>query len=98
MVIATVSTTPKTAEASPCAKFIAAAMNTVAVTPESRFIRTGVPSRGWKAPRPRLKNPSSAAAIACIRSATIIQALPWVSSATTNSTATKVSSGPRQSP
>jgi hypothetical protein len=97
-VIATVSTTPKTAEASSPARFIAAAMKAVAVMPESTFIRTGVPSRGWKTPRARLKNPPSAAAIACIRSLTIIQALPWVTSANANSTAVAVSSGPLRSP
>ncbi len=64
--------------------------------PDSRLVRTGVPSRGWKAPRARVKNAPSAAAMACMRSLTIIQALPWVRRAKTNMTAVRVSTGRRR--
>ena len=56
---------------------MATSMKTVATRPDRRFVRTGVASRGWKAPSRRVKKPPSAAAMACMRSLTISQALPW---------------------
>lgn len=98
MVTATGSTTAKTAPASPLASRMAAGMNTVATAPESRLVRTGVPSLGWRAPRALVKNAPCAAAMACMRSLTIIQALPCVSRAKTNMTAVSVRRGPAVPP
>ncbi len=89
---------PNTAAAVPCTNTVARTRNTVDTTPETRFIRTGVPSRSENSPSRRVKNAPSAAATACMRSVAIIQAEPCVSSAYTNATAVSVSSGPDNGP
>ena len=45
------STTPNASAAPPDSRSTAATMNSVAMTPDSMFARSGVPSFWWNAPK-----------------------------------------------
>jgi hypothetical protein len=80
------STTVKYFSALPPVMAKASTMTAVAAIPEHRFTAIGVPNRAENRPRNRGPAPSSAA-MACARSAPMIQVVPLVSSARTNATA-----------
>src|SRR5947209_1904093 len=73
--IAMLRTTPKVDDEPEFSSKMAAKEKTVAITPESRLARNGVPRRGWNVPKKGKKLPS-AEATASTRSPHIIQAEP----------------------
>src|SRR6478736_8658458 len=68
-------TTPNVDDAPEFSSRMAANENAVAITPDNRFARKGVPRRGWNVPK-KGKKPPSAEATASTRSPHIIHAEP----------------------